>query len=130
MVLKVSVREIVEKIEHILWPWHRKDDDDEGDDGGLNPVLLVPGIGGSILNAVDHKGRKERVWVRLFEADHEFRSKLFSFYDPKTGAVPCFTGPFPWFLANCYVLEVKLSPVIALFLLFRNSVFGFLWFSG
>lgn len=91
MVLKVSVREVVEKLEHLLWPWHpRKDDDDDGGDGdegsSMNPVLLVPGIGGSILNAVDQKGHTERVWVRLFQADHEFRSKLFSFYDPETGA--------------------------------------------
>ncbi|KAG0564382.1 hypothetical protein M758_8G102500 [Ceratodon purpureus] len=87
MVLKISVREIVERIEN-LWPWHHKDGDDGGDDGvdsNMNPVLLVPGIGGSILNAVDKKGHKERVWVRLFEADHEFRSKLFSYYDPVTG---------------------------------------------
>jgi hypothetical protein len=88
MVLKISVRQIVERIE-TLWPWHRKDDE-EGDDGegcGMNPVLLVPGIGGSILNAVDQRGHKERVWVRLFEADHEFRSKLFSAYDPVTGTL-------------------------------------------
>ncbi|KAG0557320.1 hypothetical protein KC19_11G119900 [Ceratodon purpureus] len=91
MVVRVSVREIVERIEHVLWPWHRKDGEDgdgdgEGeDDGSMNPVLLVPGIGGSILQAVDQKGHKERVWVRLFQADHEFRSKLFSFYDPDTG---------------------------------------------
>jgi hypothetical protein len=92
MVLRVSVREIVERIEHVLWPWHRKDDGDDGDgDGGANPVLLVPGIGGSILNAVDRKGRTERVWVRLFEADHEFRSKLFSIYDPETGTA------LPWY---------------------------------
>jgi hypothetical protein len=52
----------------------------------LNPVLLVPGIGGSILHAVDQNGRfKERIWVRLFEADHEFRTKLYSFYNPTTG---------------------------------------------
>ena len=88
MVLKISVRQIVERIEN-LWPWHHKDGDG-GDDAGkadMNPVLLVPGIGGSILNAVDQKGRKERVWVRLFEADHEFRAKLFSFYDPVTGTL-------------------------------------------
>jgi hypothetical protein len=51
----------------------------------LNPVLLVPGIGGSILHAVTAKGHKERIWVRLFAADHEFRAKLFSLYDPLTG---------------------------------------------
>ncbi|XP_024360541.1 lecithin-cholesterol acyltransferase-like 4 [Physcomitrium patens] len=86
---KVVVEEITETIEH-LWPWHHKGDDGQRDGDkerklNSNPVLLVPGIGGSILNAVDQNGRKERVWVRLFEADYEFRSKLFSFYDPVTG---------------------------------------------
>lgn len=92
---KVVVEEITETIEH-LWPWHHKGDDGQRDGDkerklNSNPVLLVPGIGGSILNAVDQNGRKERVWVRLFEADYEFRSKLFSFYDPVTGTT------FFWF---------------------------------
>ncbi|KAF3790608.1 Lecithin-cholesterol acyltransferase-like 4 [Nymphaea thermarum] len=54
-------------------------------DPNLDPVLLVPGIGGSILTAVNEKGRQERVWVRLFAADHEFRTKLWSLFDPSTG---------------------------------------------
>jgi pimeloyl-ACP methyl ester carboxylesterase len=68
------------------WPWGGDDDDVEPDQKpDLNPVLLVPGIGGSILHAVSEKGHKERIWVRLFAADHEFRAKLFSVYDPLTG---------------------------------------------
>lgn len=68
------------------WPWGGDDDDDEPEHiPDLNPVLLVPGIGGSILHAVNEKGHKERIWVRLFAADHEFRAKLFSLYDPLTG---------------------------------------------
>ncbi|XP_077219504.1 alpha/beta-Hydrolases superfamily protein [Tasmannia lanceolata] len=51
----------------------------------LDPVLLVPGIAGSILEAEDDGGKKERVWVRLFGADHEFRTKLWSHFDPSTG---------------------------------------------
>lgn len=77
-------RKMVGKAEH-SWRWHRKGDEDDDVASVPNPVLLVPGIGGSILTAVDHKGHKERVWVRLFEADHEFRFKLFSSYDPVTG---------------------------------------------
>ncbi|XP_068661354.1 phospholipase A(1) LCAT3-like [Aristolochia californica] len=53
---------------------------------GLSPVLLVPGIGGSILNARNTKtGFQTRAWVRIFLADLEFRRKLWSIYDPKTG---------------------------------------------
>ena len=84
MVKFISVREMIEKIED-WWPWHANSEEGSKANPDLNPVLLVPGIGGSILNAVDAKGHKERVWVRLFEADHEFRLKLFSFYDPVTG---------------------------------------------
>ncbi|XP_020596334.1 lecithin-cholesterol acyltransferase-like 4 [Phalaenopsis equestris] len=51
----------------------------------LDPVLLVPGIAGSMLHAVDADGNNERVWVRIFGADSEFRKKLWSRFDPATG---------------------------------------------
>lgn len=51
----------------------------------LDPVLLVPGIAGSILHAVDESGNEERVWVRILGADYEFRTKLWSRFDPSTG---------------------------------------------
>ncbi|KAF8408623.1 hypothetical protein HHK36_004686 [Tetracentron sinense] len=51
----------------------------------LDPVLLVPGIAGSILNAVDDNGNEERVWVRLLGADYKFRTKLWSRFDSSTG---------------------------------------------
>lgn len=54
-------------------------------DPNLDPVLLVPGIGGSILEAVDEAGNKERVWVRILAADHECREKLWSKFDASTG---------------------------------------------
>ncbi|CAL9781887.1 unnamed protein product [Musa acuminata subsp. burmannicoides] len=54
-------------------------------DPNLDPVLLVPGIAGSILNAVDDNGKEERVWVRILGADHEFRAKVWSQFDPATG---------------------------------------------
>ena len=76
------------------WPWNR--DDSKNDDkiikeDGFDPVLIIPGIGGSILEAVSDDGKRERVWVRLLNADHEFRTKLWSKYDPATGALlqPC-----------------------------------------
>ncbi|KAK4748006.1 hypothetical protein SAY87_014592 [Trapa incisa] len=55
-------------------------------DPNLDPVLLVPGIAGSILQAVDgSNGREERVWVRIFGADYKFRTKLWSRFDTSTG---------------------------------------------
>lgn len=54
-------------------------------DPNLDPVLLVPGIAGSILKAVDENGHEERVWVRIFGADYKFRTKLWSRFDPETG---------------------------------------------
>ncbi|RWW78566.1 hypothetical protein BHE74_00013212 [Ensete ventricosum] len=54
-------------------------------DPNLDPVLLVPGIAGSILNAVDDNGKGERVWVRILGADHEFRAKVWSQFDPASG---------------------------------------------
>lgn len=64
---------IVQKQEYVVNP-------------NLDPVLLVPGIAGSILHAVDEEGKKtERVWIRILGADHEFRTKLWSRFDPSTG---------------------------------------------
>ncbi|KAI4370888.1 hypothetical protein MLD38_019185 [Melastoma candidum] len=52
----------------------------------LDPVLLVPGIAGSVLHSVDvSTNREERVWVRIFQADYKFRTKLWSRFDPSTG---------------------------------------------
>ncbi|CAI5534185.1 unnamed protein product [Closterium sp. Naga37s-1] len=66
------------------WPKPRPKPHDTA--GDLNPVLLIPGIGGSILNAVSEDGKKkERIWVRLYNADQEFRTKLWSKYNPNTG---------------------------------------------
>ncbi|PKA52245.1 Lecithin-cholesterol acyltransferase-like 4 [Apostasia shenzhenica] len=57
----------------------------------LDPVLLVPGIAGSILHAVDDDdGKQERVWVRILGADNEFRKKLWSRFDPSTGKTVSF----------------------------------------
>ncbi|KAI9077919.1 hypothetical protein K1719_040048 [Acacia pycnantha] len=51
-----------------------------------NPVLLVSGMGGSILHSKPKKfGFESRVWVRILLADLEFRKKLWSVYNPQTG---------------------------------------------
>jgi hypothetical protein len=52
----------------------------------LDPVLLVSGMGGSILHSKKKKfGFDTRVWVRLLLADLEFKKKLWSLYNPTTG---------------------------------------------
>ncbi|WVZ05431.1 hypothetical protein V8G54_018777 [Vigna mungo] len=51
-----------------------------------DPVLLVSGMGGSIVNSKPKTfGFTTRVWVRLLLADMEFRKKIWSLYNPKTG---------------------------------------------
>ena len=52
----------------------------------LEPVLLVSGMGGSILNSKPKKfGFQTRVWVRILLADFEFKKKLWSAYNPRSG---------------------------------------------
>lgn len=47
-------------------------------DLNLDPVLLIPGIAGSIMKAVDNSNAKEeRVWIRILGADYKLRTKLF-----------------------------------------------------
>ncbi|KAL3653957.1 Phospholipase A(1) lcat3 [Castilleja foliolosa] len=59
---------------------------DSPDIADRDPVLLVSGIGGSILNSKRKKfGFETRVWVRILLADLEFRKKLWSIYNPETG---------------------------------------------
>ncbi|XP_058756123.1 phospholipase A(1) LCAT3-like isoform X2 [Vicia villosa] len=51
-----------------------------------DPVLLISGMGGSILQSKPKKfGLTTRVWVRIFLADLEFRKKIWSIYNPETG---------------------------------------------
>ncbi|CAA3001265.1 phospholipase A(1) LCAT3 [Olea europaea subsp. europaea] len=70
-----------------FWCFHpgiwSSDSDDVAD---RDPVVLVSGIAGSILNSKNKKfGCQTRVWVRILLADLEFKRKLFSIYNPKTG---------------------------------------------
>ncbi|PON59107.1 Lecithin:cholesterol/phospholipid:diacylglycerol acyltransferase [Parasponia andersonii] len=64
---------------------NRSSDDTTPD---LDPVLLVSGIGGSILHSRSKTkkfGLETRVWVRILLADLEFKKKVWSVYNPKTG---------------------------------------------
>ncbi|KAI3455830.1 hypothetical protein Pfo_012493 [Paulownia fortunei] len=84
--MAVLLDDIVKSVEHLLKLIGKNGQEQSYVDPTLDPVLLVPGIAGSILNAVDDKtGKKERVWVRILGADHEFRNKLWSRFDPATG---------------------------------------------
>lgn len=52
----------------------------------LPPVLLIPGIGGSILNALNTKTNvEEAVWVQAVNLEQEFRENLYSKYNEETG---------------------------------------------
>ncbi|CAI9095995.1 OLC1v1032053C1 [Oldenlandia corymbosa var. corymbosa] len=97
-------------------------------DPNLDPVLLVPGIAGSILKAVDEKtGREERVWVRILGADREFRTKLGSFFDPSTGQTVSIDSNSNWKIEvpddrfGLYAIDV-LDPDLVLG---RDSVYYF-----
>lgn len=75
-------------IEEFLELWlkiMKKQQEQQYVDPNLDPVLLVPGIAGSILQAVDPDGNSERIWVRILAADYVFRTKLWSKFDPSTG---------------------------------------------
>nr|GMD78130.1 phospholipase A(1) LCAT3 isoform X2 [Ipomoea batatas] len=50
-----------------------------------DPVLLVSGMGGSILNARSNSGSDTRVWVRIFLSEMLFKKKVWSLYNPETG---------------------------------------------
>ncbi|KAI3466926.1 hypothetical protein Pfo_023589 [Paulownia fortunei] len=84
--MAVLLEDIVKSVEQLLKLISKKSQEQSYVDPTLDPVLLVPGIAGSILNAVDDKtGKTERIWVRILGADHEFRDKLWSRFDPATG---------------------------------------------
>ncbi|KAG6383017.1 hypothetical protein SASPL_157247 [Salvia splendens] len=88
--MAVLLEDIVKSVEHLLKLISKTSQEQTYVDPTLDPVLLVPGIAGSILNAVDSKtGRTERVWVRILGADHEFRDKLWSRFDPASGKTEC-----------------------------------------
>ncbi|KAL9456554.1 hypothetical protein AB3S75_005728 [Citrus x aurantiifolia] len=82
--MAVLLEEIVQSVE--LWLKLLRDKPQPYVDPDLDPVLLVPGVAGSILKSVDKaNGKDERIWVRILGADHEFRTKLWSKFDPSTG---------------------------------------------
>ncbi|KAK6917029.1 Lecithin:cholesterol/phospholipid:diacylglycerol acyltransferase [Dillenia turbinata] len=83
--MAILLEEIVESVEVWLSQLRKLRSKHPYVDPNLDPVLLVPGVAGSVLKAVDENGRSERVWVRIFGADHKLRTKLWSRFDPSTG---------------------------------------------
>lgn len=84
--MAVLLEDIVQSVELLLKLLRKKPQPYVDPD--LDPVLLVPGIAGSILKAVDNaNGKDERIWVRIIEADYKFRTKLWSKFDPSTGNI-------------------------------------------
>jgi hypothetical protein len=70
-----------------LCPCFGHDEGSENPPSDRDPVLLVSGMGGSILHSKPKKfGLTTRVWVRIFLADLEFRKKIWSLYNPQTGS--------------------------------------------
>lgn len=58
----------------------------DADGSDVDPVLLISGMGGSILHSKKKKfGFETRVWVRILLADLEFKKKVWSVYNPTTG---------------------------------------------
>ncbi|KAK6147061.1 hypothetical protein DH2020_017973 [Rehmannia glutinosa] len=66
-----------------LWVDGLGDPEDVAD---LDPILLVSGVCGSILDSKKKKSGSEetRVWVRILLADLEFKKKLWPIYNPET----------------------------------------------
>ncbi|KDP36467.1 hypothetical protein JCGZ_08597 [Jatropha curcas] len=83
--MAVLLEDIVQSVE--LWLKLIRKKPQPYADPNLDPVLLVPGVAGSILKAVDNDNdkRDERVWVRILRADYTFRTKLWSRFNPSTG---------------------------------------------
>ena len=87
--------------------WGTNDDENSGEVADRDPVLLVSGMGGSILHSKKKNSKSEiRVWVRLFLANLAFRQSLWSLYNPKTGK--CLIDGTQSF--SFYVFFSKLSP--------------------
>lgn len=97
------------------------DADDDLGRSNLDPVLLISGIGGSILHSKRRRrGFQTRVWVRIFLADLEFKKKLWSIYNPKTGLLylPVF---LVWLMRKCGKKSGKWSTESRVFVIF---IFG------
>ncbi|XP_062198890.1 phospholipase A(1) LCAT3 isoform X1 [Phragmites australis] len=60
-----------------------------GEEGGREPVLLVSGMGGSVLHARRRSNPKFdlRVWVRILFANLDFKKYLWSLYNADSGYV-------------------------------------------
>ncbi|XP_052168598.1 phospholipase A(1) LCAT3 [Oryza glaberrima] len=62
---------------------------EDEEEGGREAVVLVSGMGGSVLHARRRSNPRFdlRVWVRILRANADFRKYLWSLYNPDTGYV-------------------------------------------
>uniref|UniRef100_A0A0D9XFJ8 Phospholipase A(1) n=1 Tax=Leersia perrieri TaxID=77586 RepID=A0A0D9XFJ8_9ORYZ len=67
----------------------RRGGGEEEEEGGREAVVLVSGMGGSVLHARRRSNPRFdlRVWVRILAANAEFKKYLWSLYNPDTGYV-------------------------------------------
>lgn len=73
------------------WPWPSGSDDPVEP---KEPIVLVPGLCGSILHLKDRLGGSEsRVWVRLYNADAEYQ-KLWGRFNPETNLIEGLTDAY------------------------------------
>ena len=87
---------------------------EDDDEGGREPVLLVSGMGGSVLNARRRSNPKFdlRVWVRILLANVYFKKYLWSLYNADTGRLPCLALPHPAvLLLRCYAIWGRGCPL-------------------
>ncbi|KAB1203435.1 Phospholipase A(1) LCAT3 [Morella rubra] len=106
--------------------WDRSSDTLESD---LDPVLLVSGMGGSILHSKKKKfGFETRVWVRILLADLEFKKKLWSVYNPTTGYTETLDDNIEIIVPNddygLYAIDI-LDPSLVIKLLHLTEVYHF-----
>lgn len=88
-----------------------------------DPVLLVSGMGGSILHSKKKNSKSEiRVWVRLFLANLAFRQSLWSLYNPKTGNRLKEKKP-KLFFCNRFFLFKNLTPFLYIYLCVNEGAF-------
>ena len=82
----------------------------------LAPVLLVSGMGGSILNGRSKaNGSEKRLWVRILRADPEFK-KLWSLFDSETGGSSfLFSRGYVWRWTGEFIHEILVYRIFEVF---------------
>eukprot|EP00744_Colponema_vietnamica_P003319 GILI01005108.1.p1 GENE.GILI01005108.1~~GILI01005108.1.p1 ORF type:complete len:636 (+),score=181.78 GILI01005108.1:101-2008(+) len=59
-------------------------DSSVSNDDELVPILLVPGVGGSVLNFEDSQGGVSRAWINLYYQETKVKDYLWGFFNEET----------------------------------------------